>query len=368
MKKLLVLFSLVLFLAPVYFVKAEDFKITDLSPRKALIGDKISILGQEFTSLYIKEIYFGDVKVNQESFSIINDGKIEVVVPTGTIGGIVTIIAEEELERREGLGLTPKRYSSPFMFAVAKPVIKSISPTSGKVGTEVSITGDYIQSNTRDTVVYFAGNRAETVSITKTNNTESVVKAKIPLRAETSPLELNTIPEKEGEVSVAIKIGDQTALSPAGFTILASEVTSNQQSGGTLREGSGNSNISEVTPASTSTGKKINFKGLVPVCNTKIDVQSGGFSDACDFDYFMALINNLIDYIVKYLATPIFAILFVYAGVLYITSGGNSKSTDKAKKILINSLIGYLIILASWLIINTILTSLGYTGPNFLAN
>ena len=112
----------------------------------------------------------------------------------------------------------------------------------------------------------------------------------------------------------------------------------------------------------------IEAKGLVPDCNTIIDTENGGFVDACNFDYAMTLINDLIDYFIKYLVTPLFAILFVYAGVLYITAGGGSKNTDKAKKILVNSLVGYLLALASWLIINTILTSLGYNGPNYLAN
>lgn len=113
---------------------------------------------------------------------------------------------------------------------------------------------------------------------------------------------------------------------------------------------------------------KLEWSGLVPVCNTEIDTKNGGFVDACDFDYVMALINNLIDYFIKYLVTPLFAILFVYAGVLYLTAGGDSKNTGKARTILVNSLLGYLLALASWLIINTILTSLDYNGPNYLAS
>lgn len=115
-------------------------------------------------------------------------------------------------------------------------------------------------------------------------------------------------------------------------------------------------------------GAGVEFSGLAPICNTKIDTAKGGFSDPCDFNVVIATINNAIDYFIKYLATPLFAILFIYAGVLYITAGGSSKDTDKAKKILVNSVVGYLIALAAWLIIDTLVKGLGYNGPNYLAS
>lgn len=115
-------------------------------------------------------------------------------------------------------------------------------------------------------------------------------------------------------------------------------------------------------------GAEIKFSGLAPICNTEIDTKNGGFVDHCDFNVVIATINNAINYFIKYLATPLFAILFVYAGVLYITAGGSSKDTDKAKKILINSVVGYLIALASWLIIDTIVKGLDYNGPSYLSS
>ncbi len=111
--------------------------------------------------------------------------------------------------------------------------------------------------------------------------------------------------------------------------------------------------------------EEVEMSGLVPVCNTKI-ATDGGFEDPCGFEYFMTMINFIIDFLFKYLATPIFAILFIYAGWLYISSSGNPSNVSLAKKIIKNALVGYLIILLSWLIVDTIIKGLGFTGESFL--
>jgi hypothetical protein len=111
--------------------------------------------------------------------------------------------------------------------------------------------------------------------------------------------------------------------------------------------------------------KEVEMSGLVPVCNTTI-AANGEFSDPCNFEYLMTMLNYIIDWSFKYLATPIFAILFIYAGYLYITSSGNPGNVNTAKKIIKNALWGYLIILASWLIIDTIVAGLGFTGETYL--
>ncbi len=82
----------------------------------------------------------------------------------------------------------------------------------------------------------------------------------------------------------------------------------------------------------------------------------------------MELINNVIKFLLFTIATPLAALIFVYAGFMLLTSGGSSEKMTTAKKILTNLIIGYVIALAAWLVINTILTSefLGYKGPTFL--
>ena len=111
-------------------------------------------------------------------------------------------------------------------------------------------------------------------------------------------------------------------------------------------------NVSAATATTTKTG-------LVPVCNTIIDKINGGFTNPCDFNYFMILLNSIINFLLFVIATPLAAMIICYAGWLYLSSGGNSSDVTRAKKILMNVVIGYVIGLAAWLIVKTIITSLG---------
>lgn len=94
----------------------------------------------------------------------------------------------------------------------------------------------------------------------------------------------------------------------------------------------------------------------------------GGPTDGCDFNDLMALVNNVINFLIFDLALPIAAVVIAYAGFLFLTSGDEPGKRTKAKKMLVNIVIGLVLALASWLIVQTILLSLGYDGPLFLSN
>lgn len=102
-------------------------------------------------------------------------------------------------------------------------------------------------------------------------------------------------------------------------------------------------------------------QGLVP-CDTTTN------PTACGWDTLMTLINNVVSFILFKLAIPIAAIMFAYAGFLLITSGGEVSKRDKAKKIFLNVAIGLIIAATAWLIVNTILTTLGYDGSWIFGN
>ncbi|MEK7147022.1 MAG: pilin [Patescibacteria group bacterium] len=97
---------------------------------------------------------------------------------------------------------------------------------------------------------------------------------------------------------------------------------------------------------------------LVPCNNTPAD--DGTISNSCDFNAFMALINNVIHFLLFYMAVPIAAIMFFYAGFLMVTSGGSSESKTRAKSIFSNAVIGLVLAAAAWLIVKTILSILDY--------
>ena len=83
----------------------------------------------------------------------------------------------------------------------------------------------------------------------------------------------------------------------------------------------------------------------------------------CTFDDIIKLVNNVIHFILFFLVIPICAIMFAYAGFLLVTAGGEAAGArTKAKSIFTNAAIGLIVAFAAWLIINLILTTLGYKG------
>ncbi len=216
--------------------------------------------------------------------------------------------------------------------------ITNIVPSSAKVGETVTIYGDNL---TGVSGITFNGVSA----IPSTNNaTEIVVK----------------IPEGATTGNVFIRFANFTEISsPTPFTVTPTSGTSTGTGTGT-GTGSGT-----YTGTSTS-GKPIVWHGLVPECNTG-KIVDGAYENACDFNMVMAIINKVINFLLVTMATPLFALIIIYAGWLYLSDMGSSENITKAKKIIKNALIGYVIALAAWLIVKTILTSLGFTGPMYLS-
>ena len=91
------------------------------------------------------------------------------------------------------------------------------------------------------------------------------------------------------------------------------------------------------------------------LCNTEL--VNGKFTDPCTFTHFIQLAQNLINFIV-YLAIPISAIVFAWAGWTILSAGDNAGQRQKAKDMFSKVVIGLFFILAAWLIIRTILAAL----------
>jgi hypothetical protein len=114
------------------------------------------------------------------------------------------------------------------------------------------------------------------------------------------------------------------------------------------------------------TATTVTFHGLVPDCNTGPLNAKGMYANPCDFEDAMIMINKIINFLLFVIATPFVALCIAWAGWLMISSGGSSEKVTKAKHIATNLVIGYVIALAAWLIVKTILVSLGFNGPMFL--
>ena len=110
----------------------------------------------------------------------------------------------------------------------------------------------------------------------------------------------------------------------------------------------------------SNTSTNTTFSGIVPVCNTGVvDQKTGKFPVPCDFNFFMKLLNSIIKFLLFTIATPFVALIIMYTGYLYLTAGGNAGQTEKVKHILFSAVIGYIVALAAWLIVNTVLSSFG---------
>ena len=78
---------------------------------------------------------------------------------------------------------------------------------------------------------------------------------------------------------------------------------------------------------------------------------------------FRTLAKQIINFFLYFLGF-VATIMIIYGGVLYVTSAGNEDNTGKAKKILLYAILGIVVILVSFAIVNTVLQSGTGTAAN----
>ncbi len=81
-------------------------------------------------------------------------------------------------------------------------------------------------------------------------------------------------------------------------------------------------------------------------------------SEQCGYTQLIELIQNVLNFTIYKIATPIAALMFGYAGFQLITSQGDVGASKKAKAIFYNVLMGYGIMLAAFLVIKLIFSFL----------
>ena len=87
-------------------------------------------------------------------------------------------------------------------------------------------------------------------------------------------------------------------------------------------------------------------QGLVPC--------SGEPGDECQFCMLAVLISNVIDWLVVILSI-ITGIVFTVAGLRLVLSTGNVSEKEASKKLIINTAIGFIIVLACWILVDLIM-------------
>ena len=90
----------------------------------------------------------------------------------------------------------------------------------------------------------------------------------------------------------------------------------------------------------------------------------------CDFEKLIEQVQVVLDFLIFKIASPLAAVMFAYAGYLYVTNMGNESKIKEAHEIFWNVFLGLTMALAAWLVVNFILVFfLGASSPfNFLTS
>ncbi|MER2999647.1 IPT/TIG domain-containing protein [Pontibacter populi] len=107
--------------------------VTSFTPSSGPVGTEMTIAGSGFAEAHTVSIGSGATY----DFTIVSDSEIKVKVPTSSSSGVVRVSSNQ------ASGIGPGSYT-----VVNAPVITSITPSSGPVGTEVTITGSNFSATT----------------------------------------------------------------------------------------------------------------------------------------------------------------------------------------------------------------------------
>jgi uncharacterized repeat protein (TIGR03803 family) len=147
-------------------INAAEF--AKLQTTSGKVGTTVSILGQSFTGA--KAVSFGGV--NATAFKVVSDNYMTANVPTGGKTGTVTVTrASGALDSIQQFKITP--------------TIHSISPTSGPIGTVVTINGSGLIQTTKVTI---GGAKVTAFSV----DSDSKVTATVPSGAKTGKISVTT--------------------------------------------------------------------------------------------------------------------------------------------------------------------------------
>ena len=180
--------------------------ISSFSPTSASTGQTVTLTGNNFTGA--TAVSFGGTAAT--SFSVLSATSITAVVGAGTTG-VVSVTTANGVGTRAGFT---------FVTATPAPAISSFTPTSGKTGQIVTITGTNF---TGATAVSFGGTAASAYTVVSATSITATVAA-----------------GTSGNVSVTTASGTGTL---AGFTYLPPPA------------------ISSFSPTSASTGQTVTLTG-----------------------------------------------------------------------------------------------------------
>ena len=140
-------------------------RITSFNPTVGVPGTVVTITGTGFTGA--TTVTFNGAPAT--TFTVNSDTQITVTVPSGATTGLLTVV------NPNGVGVSTGR------FTVQVPTITSFTPTSGPIGTSVTISGNYF---TNITQVTFNGTNAPGFVVNSVNQ----IVVSVPAGATNGPI------------------------------------------------------------------------------------------------------------------------------------------------------------------------------------
>lgn len=115
-------------------------------------------------------------------------------------------------------------------------------------------------------------------------------------------------------------------------------------------------------PAGSGKISDIESKGIV---NSELCTGIGG-NNPCTFDKLFgldnennSLVGRVLNFAVFYLALPLAVIMITWGGILIASNSANPSGLQEGKNYIYYAIGGLVLVLAAWLIINTIIAALG---------
>ena len=90
----------------------------------------------------------------------------------------------------------------------------------------------------------------------------------------------------------------------------------------------------------------------------------GTGKEKCELCDIFVLITNILDFIMLYVVPSIAALMFVVGGVWFYFSGVSPEQKRRAQEVVKSVVIGVVIILSAWIVVNTILERSGIIEMN----
>jgi hypothetical protein len=259
-------------------------QVNSVSPTSGIVGSSVTINGSGFqTSKGTSTLVLNNTTASTTSWS---DTQIVATVPSGATSGPAVITVNGVSSNRD------------VMFTVPNPIINSVSPTSGAVGTPVVINGTGFGSAQGSTSVRFG---SEFASVAPASWSDTQIST--------------TVPQTASGGSISVTVGTSSSNSPIDFNVPIPQITSISPISGSVGThvaitGSGFRSAQTIGPYTSSisfSDRNSNYIGssvvswsdtqivaIVPTGAVTGPVKVSGFSATSNTDVVFSMANPII--------------------------------------------------------------------------